>query len=104
MIVSSTAFNDNGIIPVKFTGFGEDISPELTITDAPEEAISFAIILDDLDVPCNKEFTHWIVWNIPKTEIIPEALPKGAIISEPICACQGKAWGKHCYRGPKLFH
>ena len=38
MIVSSTAFENNGIIPQKHTGFGEDISPELTITDVPEKS------------------------------------------------------------------
>lgn len=101
MIVSSTAFENNGMIPQKHTGFGEDISPELFIADAPEAAESFAIILDDLDVPFRKTFTHWIIWNIPVTEVIPEGLPCGSVIHEPITACQGEAWGKHRYRGPK---
>ena len=101
MIVSSTAFENNGMIPQKHTGFGEDVSPELIITDAPEDAVSFAIIFDDLDVPLRKSFTHWIIWNIPVTEVIPEGLPRGSVIREPISACQGAAWGKHCYRGPK---
>jgi len=34
-------------------------------------------------------------------ETIPEALPHGEIIAEPISAVQGKAWGAACYRGPK---
>ncbi len=51
MIVGSTAFENNGRIPQRHTGFGEDRSPELIITDAPEGTVSFAIILDDLDVP-----------------------------------------------------
>lgn len=101
MIVSSTAFKNNGTIPRKHTGFGEDISPEFTITDAPEATVSFAVILDDLDVPFCKIFTHWIVWNLPDNGVIPEGLPKGAVISEPVKACQGTAWGKNCYRGPK---
>ena len=101
MIVSITAFENNGIIPQKHTGFGEDLSPELTITDAPEGTVSFAIILDDLDVPFRKCFTHWIVWNIPLTDVIPEGLPCESVISEPISASQGTAWGKHRYRGPK---
>lgn len=101
MIVKSTAFQNNGMIPRKYTGFGEDISPELTIADSPEGTVSFAIILDDLDVPWTKVFTHWIIWNIPGTNLIPEGLPKGDVIHKPIEACQGTAWGKHCYRGPK---
>ena len=94
MIVGSTAFKNNGMIPQKHTGFGEDISPELIITDAPEDTASFAIILDDLDVPFCKRFCHWVVWNIPKTDIIPEGLKN-------ISSCSGIAWGKHRYRGPK---
>ena len=101
MIVRSKSFENNGMMPRKHTGFGEDVSPELIITDIPEEAISFAIILDDLDVPFLKAFTHWIIWNITVTDVIPEGLPYGAEIREPIFACQGVAWGKHCYRGPK---
>ena len=101
MIVSSTAFENNGIIPQKYTGFGEDLSPELIITDVPKDAVSFAITLDDLDVPFRKNFTHWIIWNIPVTDVIPEGLPGGLVIHEPISACQGVAWGKHRYRGPK---
>ena len=101
MIVRSTAFPDNGTIPRRHTGFGEDISPELTLVDVPDGTVSLAVILDDLDVPFRDTFTHWLAWNIPKTEVIPEGLPKGAVIREPIPACQGNAWGKHRYRGPK---
>ena len=101
MIVKSTAFENNGVIPQKHTGFGEDVSPELDISDAPEDTQSLAVILEDLDVPFTSRFPHWIAWNIPKTDVIPEGLPKGAKITEPRPACQGIAWGKHVYRGPK---
>ncbi len=101
MQVSSKSFENGGIIPKKHTGFGDDISPELTFADVPEGTASFAIILDDLDVPFRKSFTHWIIWNIPKTDVIPEGLPCGAVIRKPFCAVQGSAWGKHRYRGPK---
>lgn len=101
MIVRSKSFENNGMIPKKHTGFAEDISPELLINDIPDKAISFAIIMDDLDVPFTKAFTHWIAWNIPKTETVPESLPGGEIIDKPISAVQGIAWGKHIYRGPK---
>ena len=101
MIICSKSFENNGMLPQKHTGFGEDVSPEFTITDQPENTVSIAISLDDLDVPFCKSFNHWIIWNIPNTDLIPEGLPKGAMISEPISACQGRAWGKNCYRGPK---
>ena len=99
MNVKCQSFLNNEMIPKKFTGYGEDISPEFIIEDIPEGTVSFAIILDDLDVPLKKNYNHWIVWNIPKMEIIPGELPKGGIINKPITACQGNAWGKQCYRG-----
>ena len=101
MIVSSRSFVNNGIIPLKHTGFGEDLSPELMISDVPEATVSLAIVLDDLDVPFTKAFNHWIVWNSPKTDVSPEGLPMGQTICAPIPACQGMAWGRNCYRGPK---
>lgn len=57
--------------------------------------------MDDLDVPFTQEFTHWIIWNIPPAAVIPQGLPKGKMINSPVSAVQGKAWGKHVYRGPK---
>lgn len=101
MFIKSKAFTDGGMIPLKYTGFGEDVSPDFVITDAPEDTISFAIVMDDLDVPFRNSFTHWVIWNITRTDAIPEGLPKGAYITGPIDACQGVAWGNHCYRGPK---
>lgn len=91
MIITSKAFADNGTIPVKHTGFGEDISPQLEIHDMPVETVSLAIIMDDLDVPLTKEFNHWVVWNIPARGVIPESVK----------ACHGIGWGRNCYRGPK---
>lgn len=95
------SFNNNENVPKKYTGFGEDISPSFEFVNLPIETKSLAIIFDDFDVPFMKSFNHWLIWNIPKTEKIPEGIPKGPCITEPINACQGIAWGKHCYRGPK---
>lgn len=101
MKVCCNAFKDFEMIPKKYTGYGEDLSPELILSDVPEEAVSLAIILDDLDVPFRKNYNHYIAWNIPNVKIIPEGLPKGEIIDKPVKACQGVAWGKNSYRGPK---
>lgn len=101
MKITSPAFANFGTIPQNHTGFGEDISPEFRIDGAPDGTVSFAVLLDDLDVPFCRRFNHWILWNLPKTDVIPEGLPAGAAIWEPVSACQGIAWGKHRYRGPK---
>lgn len=101
MIIKSKAFTDGGMIPLRYTGFGEDVSPDFVVTEVPDGTRTFAIIMDDLDVPFRDSFTHWVVWNIPRTDVIPEGFPKGGYITNPIEACQGMAWGRNCYRGPK---
>ena len=53
-------FINNERMPVKYTGFGEDISPEIALEGLPENTVSLAMIMDDLDVPFLPVFTHWI--------------------------------------------
>jgi Raf kinase inhibitor-like YbhB/YbcL family protein len=64
MELTSPAFADGGAIPVDYTCDGQDISPELSWSSAPEGTQSFALILDDPDSPSG-DFTHWIIFNIP---------------------------------------
>ena len=67
--VTSTAFEDGGMIPAKYTADGEDISPPLAWEGVPEEARSIALINDDPDAPMGT-WVHWLVWNIPPDEAI----------------------------------
>lgn len=69
--VSSTAFNDGGMIPLKYTCDGLNINPPLDIENIPEEAICLALIMDDPDAPVGT-WSHWVVWNIPVTHHIRE--------------------------------
>lgn len=101
MRVTSSNFKANGMIPKQHTGFGADLSPEFFVEEIPKEAVSLAIIMDDLDVPFVREFPHWLIWNISPITVIPQGIPKGTVINKPFRAIQGKAWGKHVYRGPK---
>lgn len=91
----------DGWIPKVHTGFGEDISPEIQIHGLLEEVRSLAVVVSDLDVPFRGIMAHWVMWNVDPVAVIPGRLPKGAIIETPIHACQGIAYGVHCYRGPK---
>ena len=99
--VTSRAFFDNEYMPKKHTGFGEDISPEFHIHNLSDKAMSIAIIMDDLDIPFNQTINHWLIWNIPKTDIIPENIPYGPSVASLGNAIQGAAYGKNRYRGPK---
>ena len=92
--ISSTAFENNGGIPAKFTCDGKDINPPLVIHGVPTASKSLALIVDDPDAPRGM-WVHWVVWNIdPKTtEIGEDSVPKGAV--------QGmNDFRKHDYGGP----
>jgi len=70
MQVSSAAFAPGGVIPTKFTGEGEDVSPPLSWRGAPEAAKSVAVICHDPDAPLlgprgTYGFVHWVLYNIP---------------------------------------
>jgi Raf kinase inhibitor-like YbhB/YbcL family protein len=93
MKITSSAFQEGGNIPSKFTCDGGDRSPPLQIAEIPSSAKSLALIVDDPDAPSGL-FTHWIVWNIsPQTNEIAEgSAPKGV---------QGTSdFGKSGYGGP----
>jgi Raf kinase inhibitor-like YbhB/YbcL family protein len=101
MKITSPSFENNGYIPKKHTGFDVDISPEFQLLNLSEDTISLAIIMDDLDHPLKKKYNHWLIWNIPKTENIPENIPYGSPVSSMHNAIQGSAYGVSRYRGPK---
>ena len=92
---------NNGWIPDRNSGYGEDISPELQIKGLTESAVLLIITLDDMGHPISPGYNHWVAWNLPPISVIPEHLPKGAVCQQPIHMEQGVAYGKHCYRGPK---
>jgi Raf kinase inhibitor-like YbhB/YbcL family protein len=80
MIITSPSFENDGMIPKKFTCDGGNINPELQIQNVPEGAKSLALIMHDPDAPLAGGFTHWVVWNVaPTTTLIKEdSVPPGA--------------------------
>ncbi|RJR39509.1 MAG: YbhB/YbcL family Raf kinase inhibitor-like protein [Desulfobacteraceae bacterium] len=103
MRLTSPQFQDKGEIPRKFTCEGEDVSPALTWSDAPEGTKSFALMVDDPDAPdpANPRMTwvHWVLYNIPAASTsLPEAvkekdLPEGTLPGL-------NDWKKTGYGGP----
>lgn len=71
MKILSPEFQNNGFIPKKFTCQGEDISPALIIEDAPKEAKSLVLIVDDPDASIGT-WVHWVVFDIPLIKRIEE--------------------------------
>ncbi len=99
--ITCPSFENTGDIPKKHTGFGKDISPAFQLSGLSPEAVSIAIIMDDLDIPIIKALNHWLIWNVPKTEFIPENIPYGAVVPSLGNAKQGVGYGRNRYRGPK---
>ncbi len=64
--IMSSAFENNKLIPPKYTCDGDDVNPPLRIEDVPEGTKTLALIVDDPDCPTGT-WDHWIVWNIPAT-------------------------------------
>ena len=100
LTVTSPAFENEAVIPIRYTGRGEDISPGLNLSAISENAKSLAIIMNDLNHPI-PSYNHWIIWNIPVMQKIPENIPYGAFVKELNGAVQGRGYGKNRYRGPK---
>ena len=89
----TTSFENEGMIPKRYTPHGEDYNPQLSWTGAPAGTKSFALINDDPDAPVGL-WTHWLVKNIPATTTsIKENSVPGVEVTN--------SWGIKKYKGPK---
>jgi hypothetical protein len=97
--LTSAAFTEGSPIPVKYTCDGQDVSPPLKWSGAPEGARSFALIADDPDAPAGT-WVHWVLYNLPASAA---ELPEGVPTSESIAGGgkQGRNdFGRFGYGGP----
>ena len=101
MTLTSTAWPDGGVIPVKYSQAGEEVSPALTWSSAPEGTVSFALIVHDLDVAVGNagdDLLHWMLWDIPADATgLREGIARGSQL--PDGTRQISATGPS-YRGP----
>ncbi len=88
MTLTSSAFQDGGMIPDKHAQPGRDVSPPLSWSGAPDSTASFVLLMHDIDAVSGDgtaDVLHWMVWGIPGTMLsLPEGLPQGPTI--PISA------------------
>lgn len=79
--LSSTAFEEGQVIPKRFTGDGDDVSPPLAWSDPPQETKSFALICDDPDAP-RGTWVHWVLFDLPPDlRELEEAIPAEAVLA-----------------------
>ncbi len=67
MKLSSSAFTDGAEIPRQYTCDGENLSPPLHWSGAPEGTRSFVLLCDDPDAP-NGTWHHWAAYDIPSAQ------------------------------------
>jgi Raf kinase inhibitor-like YbhB/YbcL family protein len=107
MLIESKAFEDGGIVPLKYSFYGTNTLPDFKISNLPATTQSIAIILHDLDVaPAfnSEDNLHWLAWNIPATvpvtQIEEGKLPEGAVNGR-----NGRAYmGMGAPNGPRYHH
>jgi len=83
ILISSQAFAHEEDIPLRYTAYGENLSPDLSWRNLPEGTRQLALILDDpvFGLP---PFVHWVAYNIPATAMgLPEGLSTDAIVANP---------------------
>ena len=80
--LKSSAFDNNGEIPRKYSCEGKDLSPGLEWSGAPANTLSFALICDDPDAPMGT-WVHWVVYDIPAdAKGFDEGVPRSETLSD----------------------
>lgn len=75
MELTSSAFEEGKTIPTEHTCDGQDLSPALQWSGAPEETGAFALVVDDPDAPAGT-WVHWVLYGVPADRSeLPEGIP-----------------------------
>jgi Raf kinase inhibitor-like YbhB/YbcL family protein len=109
-VVESPAFPDGQAIPRNHTCDGDNLSPPLEWSGAPDGTRSFALIVEDPDAP-RGTFRHWGLYNIAGTHTrLPEGFGRSGATEGAAQAvndfgharydgpCPPKGHGRHRYQ------
>lgn len=103
LTLTSPSFQHGGLIPLRQTCDGDDLSPALVWSGMPANTQSLVLIVDDPDAPDPKApkmtRVHWVLYNIPShTTELPEGVAANKL---PAGTLQGlNDWHRTGYGGP----
>jgi len=101
LTLTTTAWPDGGMIPLRYSQAGPEISPAIQWSTPPAGTASFVLAFYDADtlVPNSTDgLLHWMLWNIPGTATgVAQGRPDGFEL--PDGTRQISASGSR-YRGP----
>jgi Raf kinase inhibitor-like YbhB/YbcL family protein len=93
IVVTSTAFVDNGPIPSRYTCEAGNAVVPVAWTGIPDNAVSVALVVHDPDAPLPGGFLHWLVLGLPPSD--------GSIPPVPVTARQlANGAGQPLWTGP----
>lgn len=91
-------------MPRRHSAYGEDVSPAIEWSGAPEGTQSFVVLMEDPDAKRQKPFVHWVAYDIPaESDSLPMAIPGAPRLEAPVAGMlQGKnGRGTVGYFGPR---
>jgi Raf kinase inhibitor-like YbhB/YbcL family protein len=104
LIMTSTAWEDGGVIPDKYTQAAGATAPNpaLSWTQVPPGTQSFVLIMNDPEpsVPAKSskgDVTHWLAWNIPASST---GLPEGVMAGDLPDGTKQQSLRSNGYMGP----
>lgn len=62
--LASRDFTHGGEIPVKYSDYGDGMSPPLSWLGLPPGTKTLAIMMEDPDAASGRPYVHWLVWNL----------------------------------------
>ena len=107
LLIESKAFEDGGVVPLKFSFYGTNTMPDFKLSNLPATAQSIAIIFHDIDVASGgspDDVLHWVAWNIPVTAPVTQ-IEEGKLPEGSINGRNGRAYmGMGAPNGPRYHH
>jgi Raf kinase inhibitor-like YbhB/YbcL family protein len=74
--LESSAFGNNAVIPRKYSGEAENVSPPLSWSGVPAAAAELVLLCEDPDAPFPQPYLHWLAYGIsPRLTGLEEGVP-----------------------------